>query len=213
MIISFRHQFIFTAIPKTATHAFRHALRPHLAANDWEQCVLFEKKYFPIEALAEIGHGHLSLRQIEPFILPQMFENYFKFCAVRNPFDRFVSFCRFINRDNRKMQTDALGTMKQIIADKDVHAEILFRPQFEFVTDKDKNLTVDYICRFENLQNDFDKICEKLNFPKVKLEKINVGNSEKFRDFYDVELKEKVREFYRKDFEIFDFPLDFNINT
>lgn len=208
MIISFRHQFIFTAIPKTATHGFRAALRPFLAQNDWEQCVLFKKKYFPIESLAEIGHGHISLREIKPFILPQMFEHYFKFCTVRIPFERFVSYCRFINRENQTMQTNALDTMKQIISDKNVHQEILFRPQIEFVTDEDENLAADYICRFENLQNDFDKICERLNLPLSNLKKINAGNSEKYREFYDVELKEMVRDFYRQDFEIFDYPLD-----
>lgn len=209
MIISFRHRFIFTAIPKTATHAFRVALRPQLAPNDWEQCVLFEKKYFPVQALAEIGHGHLSLSEIKPFILPQMFENFFKFCVVRNPFDRFVSFCRFINRDNELMQKDSLETMKRIISDKSIHSEILFRPQFEFVTDVNENLLVDDICRFENLQNDFDEVCKKLNFPQTNLEKINSTDSTKYRNFYDEELTQMVREFYRKDFEIFDYPLDF----
>lgn len=205
MIISFRHQFIFIAIAKTATHAFRNALRPHLAANDWEQCVLFEKKYFPVEALAEIGHGHLSLQQVKPFILPPMFENYFKFCTVRNPYDRFVSFCRFINRDNRLMQTDLLGTMKKIISDRKNHRRILFRPQFEFVTDKDENLLVDYVCRFENLQSDFDKVCEKLNFPKTNLKKTNSTDSINYQSFYDEELTAMVREFYLKDFEIFGY--------
>ena len=205
MIVSFRHQFIFTAIPKTATHAFRNALRLHLAENDWEQCVLFEKKYFPVKQLAEIGHGHISLRQLKPFILPPLFENYFKFCTVRNPFARFVSFCHFINRDNQKMQTNPIDTMKRIIADKKTHGEILFRPQFEFVADNDGNLSVDFVCRFENLQNDFDKVCEKLNLPTAELKKINTTDSADFQDSFDDELKESVREFYRKDFEIFDY--------
>ena len=209
MIISFRHNFIFVAIPKTATHAFRHALRPCLAPNDWEQCVLFERKFFPIAALAEIGHGHLSLRQIEPFVLPQMFENFFKFCTVRNPFDRFVSYCRFINRDTQNMQTGALATMKKTIADKSIQRQPLFRPQIEFVTDEAENLLVDFVCRFENLQSDFEKVCEKLGFPAVRLEKVNSTDATNYQSFYDNELKEMTREFYRKDFEFFDYPLDF----
>lgn len=210
MIISFRHQFIFAAIPKTATHAFRVALRPFLAPSDWEQCVLFEKKYFPVKNLAEIGHGHISCQQVKPFLLPQMWENYLKFCTVRNPFERFVSYCRFVNRDNRKMQTAATGTMKRIIEDKKTRGEILFRPQYEFVTDSGEKLMVDQVCRFENLQNDFDKICGKLNLPVVKLQKVNSTNTPIRQFFFDDELKEAVREFYLKDFEIFDYPLDFS---
>jgi hypothetical protein len=203
VIVSFRHKFVFVAVPKTATHAFRNALRPHLAANDWEQCVLFDKKYFPVKTLAEIGHGHVTWREAKPFLLPEMRATFFKFCTVRNPFERFVSYCRFINRDNQRMETDALGEMKRIIADEDNHRKILFRPQFEFVSDEYGQLAVDYVCRYENLQNDFDTVCEKLKLPRAKLKKINVSDSEKYQGFYDEELKAMVRDFYQKDFEIF----------
>ena len=205
MIISFQHKFVFIAIPKTATHAFRVALRPHLAPNDWEQCVLFDKKYFPAEPLAEIGHGHITWREAKAFLLPEMRATFFKFCTVRNPFERFVSYCRFINRDDQKMKTDALGEMKRIIANKDNHTKILFRPQFEFVSDENGELAVDYLCHYENLQNDFDTVCERLNLPHAKLEKINVSDSEKYLGLCDDELKALVRDFYHRDFEIFGY--------
>jgi hypothetical protein len=205
VIISFRHKFIFVAIPKTATHAFRVALRPKLAPNDWEQCVLFEKKFFPVEALKNIGHGHLTCRQVKPFLLPEIWENYLKFCTVRNPFERFVSYCKFVNRDNDLMEKNPLETMKQIISDKITHDKILFRPQVEFITDEDGKLMADYICRFEDLQNDFDKVCEKLNFPKVELQKINATNPANRTEIFDSELREMVEDFYRRDFELYGY--------
>ena len=205
MIISFRRKFIFIAIPKTATHAFRVALRPHLAESDWEQSVLFDRNYFPVEPLAEIGHGHISWREVKPFLLPEIGGTFFKFCTVRNPLGRFVSYCRFINRDNRDMETDPLGTMKRTISDRRTHGKVLFRPQFEFVTEADGKLAVDHACRYENLQTDFDVVCEKLKLPPAKLEKINASDSEKYRQFCDDELEGMVRDFYQKDFEIFGY--------
>jgi len=77
MIISFQHQFVFVAIPKTATHSVRVALRPHLGPHDWEQCHLFEKKAFPIHAIAQIRHGHIRCSDIQPFSLSGMWDNYF----------------------------------------------------------------------------------------------------------------------------------------
>jgi hypothetical protein len=98
MIISHQHRFVFAAIPKTGTHSVRQALREHLSADDLEQVGLFVNKRFPFDELAAIKHGHISLEQIRPFLGEQAFADYFKFAFVRNPFDRFVSYCAFMTR-------------------------------------------------------------------------------------------------------------------
>ena len=206
MIVSFRHRFIFIAIPKTATHAFRAALRPHLGPRDWEQCVLFEQNLFPVEALARVGHGHITCRQIRPFLLPGFWDTSFRFCTVRNPYDRFVSYCRFVNRANQRMQHEPLETMKQIIRDKQAGEHILFRPQCEFVTDEEGRLLVEYVCRFEALQEHFDHICQRIHLQASQLPQINVSSQARYRSSYDQELQELVYEVYQEDFALFDYP-------
>ena len=208
MIISFQHRFIFVAIPKTATHSIRVALRPHLGQHDWEQCRLFEEKLFPVAALAKIGHGHLSYQQVQPFLLPGFWENSFSFCCVRNPYDRFVSYCNFMNRENELMKNDPLGTMKTIIQDKQEAGQILFRPQHEFVTNEAGELMVNFVAKIETLQSHFDQICQRLLIPSTNLQSINGSGSERYRSCYDRELQEMVQQIYRKDFELFDYPLD-----
>jgi hypothetical protein len=54
VIISHRHKFIFFAVPKTATHATREALRQHLGPDDWEQQVLFGKQALPMPEIAAL---------------------------------------------------------------------------------------------------------------------------------------------------------------
>ena len=208
MIISFRHRFIFVAIPKTATHALRVALRPHLGPRDWEQCGLFTRKTFPLAALAQIGHGHMTCQQVRPFLLPDVWEGFFRFCTVRNPYDRFVSYCYFMNRENQRMQKDPLGTMKQIIEDRQDAELVLFRPQCDFVIDEEGRLMVEYLIKFEALQSHFDHICQRLRLPHMPLQHINVTGSARYRPCYDRELKEMVQAVYRQDFELFDYPLD-----
>jgi hypothetical protein len=211
MIVSFQHRFVFVAIPKTATHAVRTALRPHLGSRDWEQCVLFETKLFPVEALAAAGHGHLTCRQVQPF-LPGVFDRCFKFCTVRNPYDRFMSYCHFVNRENQRMRRAPLETMKRIICDEETRRHILFRPQSEFVVDEDGQLLIDYVCRFEALQMHFDRVCERLRLPPSTLPQINVTSQVSERPWIDRELQEMVHEVYRQDFALFGYDHDLPTN-
>ena len=113
-----------------------------------------------------------------------------------------------MNRDNQRMQKDPLGTMKQIIGDKQHALQVLFRPQCEFVVDDDGRLMVDYVSKFEALQNHFDHICQRLQLPQAELQHINATGSSQYRPAYDQELKEMVQAVYRQDFVLFDYPLD-----
>ncbi len=208
MIVSFQHRFVFVAIPKTATHAFRSALRPHMGPRDWEQCVLFEKKHFPVEPLARIGHGHITAAQINQFLLPGFWESAFRFCTVRNPFDRFVSCCHFANRDNGRMTADPLGTMKRAISDRQRTNHVLFRPQSEFITGQDGSTLVERVCKFETLQQDFDQVCQRLGLPSSTLDVVNSSHPPDYRGCYDRELKELVLDSYREDFERFGYAVE-----
>ena len=64
--------------------------------------------------------------------------------------------------------------MKQMIGDAEIRRHILFQPQSDFFTDGDGRLLIDYVCRFEALQADFGRICERLGFSESPLPRINV---------------------------------------
>ncbi len=206
MIVSFERNFIYIAIPRTATHSFRRALRPYLGPRDWEQCVLFEKKSCPVVPLAGMGHGHITAGELQPFLLPRFWEQTFKFCTVRNPFDRFVSCCHFAYRDTRKMSSDPLGTMKRAIHKRYAATHILFRPQYQYITDDNGELLVDYVSNFENLRQDFAEICGHVGIATALLETANRSSAPAWQSCYDDELEGMVAETYQADFAILGYP-------
>ena len=113
MIVSHKHRFIFFAVPRTATHTLRRALAPHLGADDWEQENLFTAKRLPISTLAAKKNGHISAIEIRPHLSDDIWNSYFKFAFVRNPFDRFISACFFLNRNNPAFAPMAIPSMRR----------------------------------------------------------------------------------------------------
>ena len=208
MIISHKHKFIFFAIPKTATHAIRQALTSHLGPDDWEQQDLFDKKRLPFPRIAEIKHGHISARQIRTHLSDEVWDSYHKFGFVRNPFDRFVSTCFFLNRKDSKFEQSAISFMKQALTVERFQRRVLVMPQNLLLTDDDGIIVIDSVGRYENLQQSYDEICARIGIPTAELAKKNPSKHDSFSEYYDDELKELVAEFYKDDLRLFSYDFD-----
>jgi len=209
MIISHRHRFIFFAIPKTGTHAVRRALRAHLGPEDMEQVGLFEQRALPYAQIAALRHGHISVRQIRPLIGEAVFKSYFKFAFVRNPFDRFVSYCSFVTRSGGEFERDPRSAMKYVIKELRPLGHILYRPQYEFLVGDDGMLQMDMLCRQETMQQSYAAACARIGIPPAPLERVNATQPRRsFREYYDDELIALVSDLYRDDLRLFGYTFD-----
>lgn len=206
MIISHRHRYIFFAVPKTGTHAVRRALRVHLGEDDLEQVSMIVNKRFPFPALRHINHGHLAVGEIRPVLGEAVFAGYCKFAFVRNPFDRFVSYCAFIGRQGGHFQAAPQRFMKYVLDVLRPTGHLLFRPQSDFLVDAHGDLAMDFIGRTETMQQDYDRIAMRLGFPGSALERVNATTHRPFVEYYDAALAAGVLQQYRRDFELFGYP-------
>ena len=204
MIISALHKFIFVAIPKTGTHAVRRALREHMGPDDIEQVGLFVQKKFPFPELARLQHGHLSLEQVRPYLPPEGFDSFFKFAFVRNPFDRFVSYCAFMTRAQGHFEKDPQMVMRQMI-ERPPWQHVLFQPQHSFVTGADGQLLTDYVGRVEDMQEYYDEIARRIGIPTAELERVNTSSRRDYREYYDQALIEGVARLYARDLQLFGY--------
>ncbi|WP_294121894.1 sulfotransferase family 2 domain-containing protein [Sphingomonas sp.] len=204
MIISAAHKFIFVAIPKTGTHSVRRALREHMGPSDLEQVGLFVQKRFPIPALAQLQHGHLSLQQIRPYLRPEEWQSFFKFAFVRNPFDRFISYCAFMTREQGDFDQDPKNVMRHMIANPPT-GHLLFQPQHSFITGEDGQLLTDQVGRVEAMQQSYDEIASRIGIPTAQLDRVNSSNRRDYREYYDPPLIEAVTKLYARDLELFGY--------
>lgn len=205
MIVSHQHRFIFAAIPKTGTHSVRQALRVHMGDGDMEQARLFVEKSFPIPEIARMGHGHISFAEIRPFLGEDQFTNYFKFAFVRNPFDRFISYCAFATSREGSFERDPQRVMRHFLFIAPPHQHIIFRPQHLFLTDRDGRLLADMLGKVEEMQASYDAICARIGIPSNPLDHANRSRRSDYRDYYDQELIDGVAKIYARDLELFGY--------
>lgn len=157
---------------------------------------------------------HATIKQIrDEYATPEEFEKYFKFAFVRNPYDRMFSAFNFlastrvdVTRENFKDFLLGKGPLAQVIAKKNEHLRASryhhVVPMHEYLYEDGKCL-VDFIGRFENIDEDWKKICEKIG--NEELPHSNKIPHVPWQEFYTQELKEIVREQYAKDFELFGY--------
>ena len=205
MILSYSLNFIFFAVPRTGTHSTREALRPYLKGEDWEQQVLHGSQLSPINEIARIGHGHITVQELRSVLKPGVWESLYKFAIVRNPFDRFVSVCSFLNRDNPEFKAHPSRWMKAALERPRFRHRVLVRPQNDQLVDTDKEIRLDYIGRYENLQKSMDRIFRDLNLSPISLKQRNASSHAHYKQYYDDELKDAAATFYKQDLKLFDY--------
>ena len=216
MIVSHRHRFIFIAVPRTGSHAVRTALQPFLGPEDWQQEWLRTGVRSPLPALRRMRHGHISLRQARPHLPDAVWRTYFKFAFTRNPYDRYVSACAMVNQRNPRYAGNETAVMKRTILSlrgavgaADFKSLMLLRPQAGLLMDEAKQVGVDFIGRYEDLQGSFAEVCRRIGIPERRLAVVNAITHKPWKDYYDDELRRLVTGFYRRDFQMLDYPPTF----
>ena len=188
-------------MPRTGTHTIRRALASHLGADDWEQENLFTAKRLPIAELAAKNHGHLSAAELRPHVPDEVWDGYFKFAFVRNPFDRFISTCFFLNRKDPGFPAAALPRMKQALRNPGFTQRILVAPQHRMLDNAGGDPAMDFTGHYESLQRDFETVCTRIGIEPMVLPIENRSDRGAYADYYDAELEQAVAALYAGDIE------------
>ena len=213
-MISHKHKFIFIFPPKTGSTSILRNLLPYAETRDVLQQPQWNTFDF-YEIVSDFRQGiwnKFTKRSSEPRKHSNLdsypekhIENYQIFCVVRNPFERILSMW--------KWETSVKGIVKgvdyrQLNFDQFLYNHTMywyFKPQYEFIYTDSIDMNCINLIRFENLQEDFDTVCDKIGIPRQKLPHKNKSKHKHYTEYYDDETREIVAKRYAKDIEYFGY--------
>lgn len=206
-----QYKCLFVHIPKTAGQSIETAFLSKMGL-DWEsrESLLLKPNNDPAKGPPRLAHLTAEEYVRHGYLSSTEFNSYVKFSIVRNPWSRlaseyrymyqpFCSFRDFLDKYFPRPEDDDYGCCQ------DRYRHII--PQHQFIFGKDGRTLVDEIGRFENLQDDFERIIQGLGLPDVALPHVNKSNSVNavYTDLYDDETREIVANLYKDDIRIFGY--------
>jgi chondroitin 4-sulfotransferase 11 len=200
MIINHQHRFLFIHIQKTAGSSITEALNR-------------------LDGSQQLGYQHSMMNSLETAI----YEGYWVFCFVRNPFDRLVSWWNMMmhkgihNDFSRYLLSNSSSFSEfldctEVIDDQNALIPSMNEPypksiafnQLDYMTGKDGRLDVHFIGRFESLQADFKRVSDAIGV-QMELPHSNAFERRHYREYYRPRDVEKVRRMYKRDLKFFDY--------
>lgn len=201
-MISKKKNFLFIHVPKTGGNSIQNILKKYS-----DDRIVALTKYQDGYNRFEVRNDkyditkHSTLNCYKREIEYNTFKQLFKFSTIRNPWDMCISFYFSPhrgkidwNRNEFKEFILTIPTIRHYItleSKNDINSREFNGNNKSRARPIDADL--DFILRFENLNKDFQKVCEIINVPFEELPHLNNSSRSHYTKYYDDELVEFVR--------------------
>jgi hypothetical protein len=197
-VIDHNLKIVFVEIPKTATQTITKEFTDQRNPIGWSKAHMLYRQHYSISQLLE--YDYLSTKQ---------FDDYFKFSFIRNPFERAVSEYFYRCKIHKNYENEH-PTFDHFIAQdleytqrqQSIHQHLL--PNYDFIYMNDV-CKMNFVGRYENLQNDYDTLCDMINKPKSKLKIKNSTYHNHYSEYYSEQTKKLLVSKYANDIQYLDY--------
>ncbi|MBC8395237.1 MAG: sulfotransferase family 2 domain-containing protein [Bacteroidetes bacterium] len=168
----------------------------------------------PIDDNENLSFGHVDINEVRSrsLISDTQWNKYYKFCFVRNPWDRAVSLYEYIKKQgNQYMSFNSFVfnlPNTESVGFYNVNKFSQCQPQVKWIPED-----IDYIGKVETIHSDIERISQILNTEITHPKKNNVTKergSKHYHDYFpDTKegqfLKDEVADFYSEDIKRFNY--------
>jgi len=153
---------------------------------------------------------HLMASEVIERIGMDAWNRAYKFTVVRNPWDKVVSHYEYRRKKNKtKIATRRISFSDWVKMtygdDKDTfyyNNPRSFQPQVEWLKDTDGSVSMDYIIRFETINEGFKQVSAKIGLD-VELPHLNASSRSGYQSYYNDRTREIVASWFAEDIEVF----------
>jgi hypothetical protein len=218
-MISYKHKFIFVQIPKTGCSSAERKLMEFGEKTTPHLCSLASPVACP-KVRHDIIYKHANVNDLKKYTSSQFFEDCFKFTFVRNPYSWLVSNYFFWSRGIHGCYLNHLNkqyfSLHRVIEDFKLDS-MSFKDwvkwyivnvcgtQFEMIVNEQNEMSLDFIGKLENFQEDFNIVCDKIGIPRQELPHENKTNHKHYTEYYDDKTLDIVAKKYAKDIDYFEY--------
>ncbi|MEJ2383288.1 MAG: sulfotransferase family 2 domain-containing protein [Xanthomonadales bacterium] len=223
------YQCLFVHVPKTAGQSVEQFFMDRLGL-DWDRDraeVMLGDNPDRERGTEKLAHLTAAEYVEDGFVSAEEYAALFKFSFVRNPYERIVSEYLYRNYFSHRSFRDFVLRRLPPPGWGDDYRHVM--PQYDMLHDANGRLLVDFVGRFENLQQDFGEVCARLGIENAALPHRNRSNKRsrtlkrrvrnfvfrngedgkrRYTDFYDDETRAAVARLYRQDIEAFGYGFD-----
>ncbi|MEM7167109.1 MAG: sulfotransferase family 2 domain-containing protein [Planctomycetota bacterium] len=186
------HRTIFVHVPKTGGVSISRALFGHL------------------------GGGHTTAATYQR-LLGSHYDRYFRFAFVRNPWDRIYSAYCFLcdggfdpadeqwavahEEQLQSFESFVMEWLTPLTMEKKLH----FLPQSHFLKNRAGVVDLDFLGRFEQLEEGFAEVCSQLDVTATLRHHNASRRDSEYRDAYSIPMRNRIAELYAEDVDRFDY--------
>lgn len=214
MLISFSQKFIFIHVQRTAGGSLINALRQYEhrppASRLRKLATQTGLQRDPMKMYFRAHEPAVNVRRMLP---NGMYEDYFSFTFVRNPYSWLVSVYEIIRQETEHRQHRIVVNMSGFREYVKWEASRGKRHQYKLLTSENGQVMVDFIGYFERLREDYDRVCRHLELPAVTaLPHRHKRTPTDYREYYDDQTREIVAKHWDRDLEILGYDFDGLVN-